>query len=118
MDSARELLQVLRREKPLSTANRPLRLRLHHPGGILDDVLLAQRIAGSESICGGIHYRVACLAGTPMLALKERIALPARIDLITDHGALRRICGIVTEALAGDCDGGLAKYHLGSRAAV
>ncbi len=118
MDRARELLQVLRREKPLSTANRPLRLRLHHPDGILDDVLLAQRIEGSEAICGGIHYRVACLASTPMLALKELIALPAQIDLVTDRGALRSICGIVTEARAGDCDGGLATYHLVLRDAM
>jgi type VI secretion system secreted protein VgrG len=118
VDSARELLQVLRREKSLSTANRPLRLRLHHPDGILDDVLLAQRIVGDESICGGIHYRIACLASTPRLALKELIALPAQIDLVTDRGTLRSICGIVTEARAGDCDGGLATYHLVLRDAM
>ncbi|WP_332875678.1 type VI secretion system Vgr family protein [Massilia sp. S19_KUP03_FR1] len=112
------MLEVLRREKSLSTANRPLRLRLHHPEGILDDVLLAQRITGDESICGGIHYRVACLASTPLLALKELIALPAQIDFVTDRGHLRSICGIVTEARAGDCDGGLATYHLVLRDAM
>ena len=112
MDSAKDLLRILQREKPLSTASRPLRLRLYHPDGMLDDVLLAQRIQGSESICGGIHYRVACLAGSAQLALKELIALPAEITLVTDRGQLRRICGIVTEARAGDCDGALATYHL------
>lgn len=59
MDNARELLQVLRCEKSLSMANRPLRLRLHHADGVPDDLLLAQRILGDESICGGIHYRLA-----------------------------------------------------------
>jgi len=118
VDSARELLQILQREKPLSTANRPLRLRLQHPEGLFDDVLLPQRIQGTESICGGIHYRVACLAGTPLLPLKELIALPAAIDLVTDRGQLRSICGIVTEARAGDCDGGLATYQLVLRDAM
>ena len=118
MDSARELLQLLQHEKPLSTANRSLRLRLHHPEGLFDDVLLPQRIAGTESICGGIHYRIACLAGTPLLPLKELIALPAELQLVTDRGQLRSICGIVTEARAGDCDGGLATYQLVLRDAM
>jgi type VI secretion system secreted protein VgrG len=118
MDSARELLQVLQHEKPLSTANRSLRLRLHHPEGLFDDVLLPQRIEGTESICGGIHYRIACLAGTPLLPLKELIALPAELQLVTDRGQLRSICGIVTEARAGDCDGGLATYQLVLRDAM
>ena len=118
VDSARELLQILQHEKPLSTANRPLRLRLHHPDGMFDDILLPQRIQGTEAICGGIHYRVACLASTPLLALKELIALPAEIELVTDRGQLRSICGIVTEARAGDCDGGLATYQLVLRDAM
>jgi type VI secretion system secreted protein VgrG len=112
------LLQVLQREKSLSTANRPLRLRLHHRDGMFDDVLLPQRIQGTEAICGGIHYRVACLASTPMLPLKELIALPAEIQIVTDRGQLRSICAIVTEARAGDCDGGLATYQLVLRDAM
>jgi len=121
VDSARELLQtlqLLQREKSLSTANRPLRLRLYHRDGLFDDVLLPQRIQGSESICGGIHYRVACLATSPMLPLKELIALPAELQVVTDRGQLRSICGIVTEARAGDCDGGLATYQLVLRDAL
>ncbi|MDQ2820525.1 MAG: type VI secretion system tip protein VgrG [Pseudomonadota bacterium] len=118
MDSTKDLLRSLQREKPLSTANRPLRLRLYHPDGMLDDVLLAQRIEGTESICGGLHYRVFCLAGSARLALKELIALPAEITLVTDRGQLRRICGIVTEARAGDCDGALASYQLVLRDAM
>jgi type VI secretion system secreted protein VgrG len=118
VDSARELLQVLQREKPLSTANRPLRLRLYHPDGMFDDVLFPQRVQGTEAICGGIHYRVACLSSSPLLPLKELIALPAEIALVTDRGQLRSLCGIVTEARAGDCDGGLATYQLVLRDAM
>lgn len=118
MDSARDLLQLLQREKPLSTANRPVRLRLFHPAGLYDDALLPQRVQGSEAICGGIHYRIACLASSPLLPLKELIALPAELQLVTDRGTLRSICGIVTEARAGDCDGGLATYELVLRDAM
>jgi type VI secretion system secreted protein VgrG len=118
LDSARELLQILQHEKPLSTANRAVRLRLHHPDGMFDDVLLPQRIQGTEAICGGIDYRVACLASTPLLPLKELIALPAEVQLVTDRGQMRSLCGIVTEARAGDCDGGLATYELVLRDAL
>jgi type VI secretion system secreted protein VgrG len=112
------LLHLVQHEKPLSTANRPLRLRLYHRDGLFDDVLLPQRIRGSEAICGGIHYEVACLASTPLLPLKELIALPAELQLVTDRGGLRSVCGIVTQARAGDCDGGLATYQLVLRDAM
>ena len=116
MESASEFLRVLQHEQSLSTAHRALRLRLGHggqPGGAqFDDVLLPQRVVGSESVCGGIEYRIACLAGSPALPLKEFIALPAELQFVTDRGQLRSVCGIVTEARAGDFDGGLAVYEL------
>ncbi|WP_404531423.1 type VI secretion system Vgr family protein [Massilia sp. TN1-12] len=112
MDIGGEFQRVLQHEKSLSTAHRPLRLRLAHGSGPLDDVLLPQRVRGSEAVCGGIDYRVACLCGNPALPLKELIALPAEIQFVTDRGQLRSVCGIVTEARAGDADGGLAAYEL------
>jgi len=112
VESASEFLRVLQHEKSLSTAHRPLRLRLAHGGQLAEDVLLPQRVMGSESVCGGIEYRIACLAGSPNLALKELIALPAEVQFVTDRGQLRSVCGIVTEARAGDADGGLASYEL------
>lgn len=81
------------------------------------DVLLPERIIGSEAICGGIEYRIACVAGSPSLPLKELI-LPLEIQFVTDCGQLRRVCGIVTEARAGDSDGGLTAYHLMVRDAL
>ena len=112
MESASEHLAVLQHEKAMSTAQRPLRLRLAHGGQLADDVLLPQRVVGSEAVCGGIDYRIACLAASPTIALKELIALPAELQFVTDRGLLRSVCGIVTEARAGDADGGLAAYEL------
>jgi type VI secretion system secreted protein VgrG len=112
VESASEFLRVLQHEQSLSTAHRALRLRLAHGGQLSDDVLLPQRVVGSEAICGGIEYRIACLAGSPALPLKEFIALPAELQFVTDRGQLRSVCGIVTEARAGDADGGLAAYEL------
>jgi type VI secretion system secreted protein VgrG len=115
VDSASEFLRLLRQGDVLraqSTASRPIRLRLAHGGEIVDDLLLAQHVQGSEAVCGGIEYRVACLAASPALPLKEFIALPAELQFVSDRGALRRVCGIVTEARAGDADGGLAAYEL------
>ncbi|MGJ7916640.1 type VI secretion system Vgr family protein [Massilia sp. LXY-6] len=96
----------------LNTAHRPLRLRLAHAGQLAEDILLPQRVVGSEAVCGGIEYRVACLAGSPHLPLKEFIALPAEIQFVTDRGQVRSVCGLVTEARAGDSDGALAAYEL------
>ena len=118
LDSASEFLRVLRHEKSLSTAHRALRLRLAHAEELSDDILLPQRITGSEAICGGLEYRVSCIASDAALPLKELIALPAEIQVVTDRGQLRSICGIVTEARSGDADGALATYQLVLRDAL
>jgi type VI secretion system secreted protein VgrG len=112
MELENALLAFLAQGRDLITDNRPLRLRLDHPTGMLEDVLLPQRVYGSEAICGGIEYRVLCVSLDAHLPLKELIALPAAVDIVTDTGELRTVCGIVTEASAGDSDGGLASYQL------
>jgi len=106
------LLSFFQQEKDLVTDNRSLRLRLAHPTQMLEDVLLPQIVQGSESICGSLEYRIMCVSLDAFIPLKELIALPVSIDIVTDRGALRSICGIVTEARAGDSDGGLASYQL------
>lgn len=120
MDSASEFLRMLQHERSLTTAHRPIRLRLGlaDGGAFADEVLLPQRVAGVESICGGIEYVVTCIASTPRLPLKELIALPAEIQFVTDQGQLRGACGIVAEARAGDFDGGMAVYQLVVRDAL
>jgi len=104
--------------KELITDNRPLRLRLDLPGGVNDDMLLPQRVFGSESVCGGIEYRVLCVSANAQLPLKRMIAVPAVLEFVTDCGDLRNVCGIVTEASSGDSDGGLASYQLVLRDAL
>ncbi len=116
MDNA--LLSFFQQDKDLVTDNRPLRLRLAHPTQMLEDVLLPQYAHGTESICGGVEYRILCVSLDAFIPLKELIALPVAIDIVTDRGDLRSICGIVTEARAGDSDGGLASYQLVLRDAL
>ncbi len=116
MDNA--LLSFFQQDKDLVTDNRPLRLRLAHPTQMLEDVLLPQVVHGTESICGSVEYRIMCVSLDAFIPLKELIALPVAIDIVTDRGDLRSICGIVTEARAGDSDGGLASYQLVLRDAL
>lgn len=116
MDNA--LLSFLQQDKDLVTDNRPLRLRLAHPTQMLEDVLLPQIVQGSESICGSVEYRIMCVSLDAFIPLKELIALPVAVDIVTDRGDLRSVCGIVTEARAGDSDGGLASYQLVLRDAL
>ncbi|MYM36807.1 type VI secretion system tip protein VgrG [Duganella sp. FT94W] len=104
--------------KELVTDNRSLRLRLDLAGGTNDDMLLPQRVYGAETICGGIEYRVLCVAGNAQLPLKQLIAVSAVLEFVTDQGDLRSVCGIVTEASSGDSDGGLASYQLVLRDAL
>lgn len=91
---------------------RPLRLRLGVSPKVPAGVLIPQRIAGSEAICGGVEYRVLCVSTHADLPLSSLIALPAALDIVTDQGQLRSICGLVTQASAGDSDGALASYQL------
>lgn len=118
LDSASEFLRMLQHEKSLTTAHRPIRLRLGHADHLADEVLLPQRVSGSEAVCGNLEYTVTCVASTPRLPLKELIALPAEIQFVTDRGQLRGACGIVAEARAGDYDGGLGVYQLVIRDAL
>jgi type VI secretion system secreted protein VgrG len=110
MNDVGEHLRRLRDELSWSTTNRLLHLR--SAGDSFVDKLLPQHIAGTESISGGIEYRVACLSGADRLPLKEMIALPVEIQIRTDCGQPRSVCGLVTEARAGDFDGGLRACHL------
>lgn len=102
----------------LSEKNRPIRLRLSTNQGVFDDALLVKQVTGQESLCGGIEYRILCVATNPALPLKEFIALPVELQFVTDRGQLRSVCGIVSQASAGRSDGGLATYQLVARDAL
>jgi type VI secretion system secreted protein VgrG len=96
----------------LSEANRPIRLRLSQGKQVFDDVLLVKRVTGSETLCGGLEYRLLCISTCADLPLKEFIALPVELQFVTDRGDVRAVCGIVAQAAAGQGDGGLATYEL------
>ena len=61
MESDEDFFSFMGLPKELVTTNRPLRLRLDLPGGVNDDMLLPQRVFGTEALCGGIEYRVLCI---------------------------------------------------------
>lgn len=102
----------------LVTNDRPLRLILDLPGGHRKDLLLPQRALGQEAICGGLELRILCVSGNVREILKGFIGVPAELQIVTDRGQLRRLCGIVTEAASGQSDGGLATYQLTIRDAL
>ncbi|MFK3737504.1 type VI secretion system Vgr family protein [Massilia sp. TN1-12] len=96
----------------LSELNRPIRLRLAQGGARFDDALLVKHVSGSESLCGGLEYRLLCVSTRADLPLKGFIALAVELQFVTDRGGLRSVCGIVAQAAAGQSDGGLATYEL------
>ena len=102
----------------LSESNRPIRLRLSQEQRVLDDVLLVKHVSGTETLCGGLEYRLLCVSVHAGLPLKEFIALPAELQFVTDRGEIRAVCGIVAQAAAGQSDGGLATYQLVLRDAL
>ena len=102
----------------LSEANRPIRARLSKEQQVLEDVLLVKRATGSETLCGGLEYRLLCVSTRADLPLKEFVGLPVELQFVTDRGDLRSVCGIVAQAAAGQSDGGLATYELVLRDAL
>ncbi len=102
----------------LSTRNRPLRMRLGLSSGIEDDLLLPHRISGYSSMCDGINIRIYCVALDACMPLKAFIGAPVELQIVTDEGNLRSICGLIAEASQGESDGGLAAYQLVMRDAL
>ncbi|WUR15201.1 type VI secretion system Vgr family protein [[Empedobacter] haloabium] len=96
----------------LTEANRPIRLRLFDGKAVLDDVLLVKYVDGVESLCGGIDYRVSCVALEAGMPLKRFVASPVELQFVTDRGELRAVCGVVAAITEGGSDGGLATYQL------
>lgn len=104
--------------KYLTAKNRPIRMQLAFADGVSSDVLLPQRIDGVEAMCDGIEMRIYCVALDALLPLKKLIGVAVELQLVTDQGQLRSICGIVAEASQGESDGGLATYQLVMRDAL
>ncbi|HZV64750.1 MAG TPA: type VI secretion system Vgr family protein, partial [Telluria sp.] len=118
MENVNDLVNLMLSGQDLSTANRALRLRVSFPDGISDRVLLPQRVIGSEAICEGLTYQILCVAPSAALPLKSFIGLAAELQFVTDKSELHGVCGIITQACAGQSDGGLATYQLVLRDAM
>ena len=79
-----------------TSAQRAIRLRLGSSDMAPEEILFPQRVQGYEAICEGFELRVYCLSLSSQLQLKTLIGLPAEVQIVTDKGQLRSICGIVT----------------------
>jgi len=106
----------------LVDAQRPIRLRLaasREPRAVpLDGLLLVQRIEIHEAVFEGLEAHVTCLSANAELPLAALLGVPVEIQFVTDRGRLRRFCALVTEARAGQSDGGLAVFQLSCRDAL
>ena len=98
--------------QPWSQQARALRLRLPQSHAALQDALLIQQATGRETLCGATEVEVLCLSPREDLPLKEFMAVPAEIQLVTDQGLLRTLCGFIAEVHAGQIDGELSSYRL------
>ncbi|MBJ7314340.1 type VI secretion system Vgr family protein [Rugamonas sp. CCM 8940] len=95
-----------------------MRMTVGFASGASDGVLLPHRLSGVEAICDGIDMRIYCVSTDELLPLKTLIGLPVALQIVTDQGNLRSICGLVAEASQGESDGGLATYQLVVRDAL
>ncbi|AMO96168.1 rhs element Vgr family protein [Collimonas fungivorans] len=102
----------------LSQENRPIRLHWGNAQATLEQVLVIQRIDITEGLCSGIEGHLTCLSTRSNLPLNAFIGLPVSVQLVNDRGALHQICGIITDARAGQSDGSLATYQLTIRDAL
>ncbi len=118
MQNDNDLVRFMLTKKKLITTDRPIRLTLVYQKKQVSDVLLPQFVRGTESICSGFEYQVNCVATSNSLPLKEFIGVPAALEFVTDRGQLRKVCGLVTQASSGECDGAIASYQLVIRDAM
>ncbi|HEV2609461.1 MAG TPA: type VI secretion system Vgr family protein, partial [Noviherbaspirillum sp.] len=93
-------------------ANRLLKLSFAPGSGIDVDTLLPFELSGTEFLSTGFTYTLSCLSDNAFLELKDFIGLPAQLAILTDDGAERALCGIVTAASAAGSDGGFSRYLL------
>lgn len=97
----------------LDQSHRAVRLMLGGKhGAVLDRVLLPQFAHIREAACEGIRARVVCLSTRADLPLQQFKGLPVEVQLVTDTGDLRRVCGIVTGCRELESDGGATMIEL------
>lgn len=97
----------------IEQTNRAVRLAFGGPQGeAMGRALLPQRLVAEEGVCEGLSVDLTCLSSDAQLDLKQFLGLAAEIQLVTDTGDLKRLCGIVTRAVQGQSDGTLTTIKL------
>lgn len=102
----------------LSDGNRPIRLLWGSNSSSTASQLVIQRIDITEGLCVGIEGHLTCLSARADLPLQDLLGLPAAVQLVNDRGTLHQICGLITDARAGQSDGSIATYQLTIRDAL
>lgn len=77
-------------------SNRLLTLSFAPGAGVDDGILLPHELSGNEALCEGFTYTLTCLSADAFLELKQFIGVPAQLAVLTDDGARRALCGLVT----------------------
>ena len=85
----------------VSGANRPIRLFIATSDGGATDRFLVHHLSGVETVCGAMEYTVLCVAQIAGLEVKQFIACPVQLQLVTANGQLHAISGIVSEVHEG-----------------
>jgi type VI secretion system secreted protein VgrG len=97
---------------PFAQHARLLRLRFATDSQLPADLLLPQRLTGTEELSACYRYVLECLSADMHLELKELLGQPVEIGLLLADGSERLLAGLVTCAEQQGGDGGFARYGL------
>ena len=91
---------------------RLLRLRFANDSTIAPDLLLPQRLSGTEALSACYRYELECLSADMHIELKDLLGQPVEIGLLLADGDERVMAGVITQAKQLGGDGGFARYGL------
>ena len=98
--------------------NRLFKLRIGD-GALFGDLLLPQKVEGTERLSASYKYDVVCYSPDAFIPLESLLGQSAQLDIITGSAGLFGLasedvtrCGLITAADALPSDGGFAKYLL------
>jgi type VI secretion system secreted protein VgrG len=91
---------------------RLIRLRFADDSGLAPDLLLPNRLSGTEALSSCYRYDLECLSADAHIELKDLLGQPVEISLLLPEGDMRVMAGIVTQAKQLGSDGGFSRYGL------
>jgi type VI secretion system secreted protein VgrG len=89
----------------LTQDNRLIKLHFSSSAPGIAHRLIPAQAAGSEEVCGKVHYTVQWLSDDATAPLKSLIGLPVGLSITDDQGRLRMVCGLVTQVRQLHADG-------------